>query len=198
MFTHFSTSLLSTVLSILVLAKMKYTSEFDPATQSAATNIDQDVGASRAEKYKNTQKEVLAWIFEVLNVSNEKQREYTDAGADLVDILKDGQLLCQIGNKYGLDLSPTAKCRNSRMPFVQMENIMFFLQFCEMVGVAHDEIFQTIDLFERKDPYQVVVTLMAFSRLASQKRPGVFKTAIGPRAARVKPQVPVKPFKLRL
>lgn len=83
------------------------------------------------------------------------------------------------------------------MPFVQMENILFFLQFCELVGMAHDEIFQTIDLFERKDPYQVVVTLMAFSRLAHAQKPHVFKTVIGPKAVKVKPQVPVKPLSLK-
>lgn len=167
------------------------------STQSAKTNLDQDLGLSREAKYRKSEKEVFEWICETLTILPGKRAEYTNANADLVDILKDGQLLCQIGNLYSLDSSPTIKCRNSRMPFVQMENIMFFLQFCEMVGVAHDEIFQTVDLFERKDPYQVIVTLMSLSRIAHALKPHVFKTVIGPKAVRVKPQVPVKPLSLR-
>lgn len=120
------------------------------------------------------------------------------ASSDLIEILKDGLLLCQIGDLFGLPQSPTAKYRNSRMPFVQMENIMFFLKLCEMVGVSHDEMFQTVDIYERKDPYQVVVTLMALSRLAYTTKPDIFKTVIGPKAVKIKPQVPVKPYKLRL
>lgn len=172
-------------------------SSFDPKSQSAPTNLDQDLEFLREAKYNNSQLEVSLWIFEVLNILAKQQEEYASAGADLVDILKDGQLLCKLGDLFELADPPTRKCRNSRMPFVQMENILFFLQLCELVGVAHDEIFQTVDLFERADPYQVVVTLMALSRIACVKKPAVFKKAIGPRAAKVKPQVPVKPFKLR-
>ena len=53
-------------------------------------------------------------------------------------------------------------------------------------GVAHDEIFQTVDLFEGKDPYQVVVTLMAFSRILHVRKQAVFRI-IGPKPAKVKP-----------
>lgn len=52
--------------------------------------------------------------------------------------------------------------------------------------MAHDEIFQTVDLFEGKDPYQVVVTLMAFSRILHGRKPAVFRI-IGPKPAKVKP-----------
>lgn len=165
------------------------------SAQSASTNLDQDLGLSREAKYRKSEDEVIEWICKTLTIPPNQQAEYYKAG--LVEILKDGQLLCRIGNLYDLDRSPTSKCRNSRMPFVQMENILFFLQFCEMVGVAHDEIFQTVDLYEGKDPYQVIVTLMSFSRIAHALKPHVFKTAIGPKAVRVKPQVPVKPFSLR-
>lgn len=170
---------------------------FDPASQSASTNLDQDLGYLRETKYNNAQKEVAQWIFETLNILTQQQQEYTAARADLVEIVKDGQLLCKLGDLFELAESPTRRCRNSRMPFVQMENILFFLQLCDMLGIAHDEIFQTVDLYERADPYQVVVTLMAFSRIGYLRKPGVFKRAIGPRVAKVRPQVPVKPFKLR-
>lgn len=176
---------------------MQPTQHIQHTKQSAHTNLDQDLGVSRESKYQKSHVEVLQWIYSVLKVLAQEQAQHAATGSDLMDVLRDGQKLCQIGNMYGLESSPTAKCRNSRMPFIQMENIMFFLQFCEMVGVAHDEIFQTVDLFERKDPYQVVVTLMAFSRIANRNQPDKFQTVIGPRKVRVKPQVPVKPLLLK-
>ena len=67
------------------------------------------------------------------------------------------------------------------MPFVQMENISHFLRACEMPPLnmpAHDR-FLTVDLYESKDPAQVLQCLGAFSRIANTVNPAKFPTAIG-------------------
>lgn len=69
------------------------------------------------------------------------------------------------------------------MPFIQMENISHFLRACEMPPLnmpAHDR-FLTVDLFESKDPAQVLQCLGAFSRVANSKNPAKFPHTIGPK-----------------
>jgi len=64
-----------------------------------------------------------------------------------------------------------------------MENISQFLRACEMPPLnmaAHDR-FLTVDLFEAKDPAQVLQTLSAFSRAAHAANPSQFPTSIGPK-----------------
>lgn len=163
--------------------------------QAASTNLDQDLHLSRDAKYKRSEKEVTDWVFDTLKVPQSERDEYHRRGCDLVEILKDGIFLCKIGDLLQLPQSPTRKCKSSKMPFVQMENILFFLKLCEIVGVAHDEIFQTVDLFESKDPYQVIVTLMSFSRKANEIKPEI--GVIGPKVVKIKPAVPRKPISLR-
>ncbi|QWW22966.1 hypothetical protein CA7LBN_001767 [Candidozyma auris] len=145
-------------------------------------------------KYKKSEKELKDWIYKTLHVSSERRKEFDDHNQDLLDILKDGEFLCRLGD-LALPGGPTKKYKNSRMPFVQMENISFFLQTCEHIGVPHEETFQTVDLFERNDPYQVIITLISFSRKANERNPEI--EVIGPKFVKVKPQVPKKPLKLR-
>lgn len=71
------------------------------------------------------------------------------------------------------------------MPFVQMENISHFLRACESPPLnlpAHDR-FLTVDLYESKDPAQVLQCLGAFSRAANKVNPSRFSTPIGPKRA---------------
>ena len=69
------------------------------------------------------------------------------------------------------------------MPFTQRENISHFLTACEMPPLelpAHDR-FLTVDLYDSKDPAQVMQCLGAFSRAANSVNPSKFPAAIGPR-----------------
>lgn len=68
-----------------------------------------------------------------------------------------------------------------------MENISHFLQACKSPPLnlqAHD-IFQTVDLYENKDPAQVLTCIGAFSRRANAVQPSKFPTVIGPRSKAV-------------
>lgn len=69
------------------------------------------------------------------------------------------------------------------MPFTQRENISHFLTACENPPFnlpSHDR-FLTVDLYDEKDPAQVIQCLGAFSRVASSINPSRFPTAIGPK-----------------
>lgn len=76
------------------------------------------------------------------------------------------------------------------MPFVQMENISHFLRACKAppLNLQEHDMFLTVDLYEAKDPAQVLQCLGAFSRAANNANPSRFPSAIGPRAAVLSPQ----------
>ncbi len=54
-----------------------------------------------------------------------------------------------------------------------MENINFFLKAAEEIGCPRMELFQTVDLFEMKNPVQVLDSLFSFARHAHDKNPNV-------------------------
>lgn len=130
---------------------------------SAFQNLERNTKTVRLEKYKASQEAASQWLTKTLQMEPSLR--------DLMDLLHDGVLLCKLGELVQPG-GPTARARPLKMPFVCMENILFFLQACADLGVPADETFQTVDLFEQQDPYQVVVTLMAFSRAAQRKQPG--------------------------
>ena len=71
------------------------------------------------------------------------------------------------------------------MPFVQMENISHFLRVCQAPPLslpAHD-IFLTVDLYESKDPAQVLQCIEAFSRKVSALHPERIPAAVGGKKA---------------
>jgi len=72
------------------------------------------------------------------------------------------------------------------MPFVQMENISLFLRACQAppLNLQQHDMFLTVDLYEQKDPAQVLQCIGAFSRAASTVNPSAFSTSIGPRSGR--------------
>ena len=67
------------------------------------------------------------------------------------------------------------------MPFVQMENISLFLEACKSppINLQSHDMFLTVDLYESKDPAQVLQCLGAFSRAANRLQPSRFPNPIG-------------------
>ena len=85
------------------------------------------------------------------------------------------------GRLVNMAVSPGVKYKASNMPFVQMENISHFLRACEMAPLnlpAHDR-FLTVDLYDGKDPAQVLQCIAAFSRRANAVNPSIFPYALG-------------------
>ena len=77
--------------------------------------------------------------------------------------------------------SPGLRYKESTMPFVQMENISHFLKACQNppMNLPPHDVFLTVDLYEAKDPAQVLQCLGAFSRRASAIQPARFPGALG-------------------
>lgn len=94
-----------------------------------------------------------------------------------MDILKDGVILCKLANK--LVPSSSIRFKASKMPFIQMENISSFLQVAREMGIPQYELFQTVDLYEAKNPAQVLQTLYSFSRHVAKQDNSV--PLLGPR-----------------
>ncbi|KAK2792957.1 hypothetical protein FQN51_001535 [Onygenales sp. PD_10] len=138
---------------------------------ASVTSLDKDLKNLRLSRYTpQAANEIQDWIEEVLHERLPK--------GDLLQLLKDGVILCRLVN---LAVSPGVKYRASNMPFVQMENISHFLRACQMapINLQPHDVFLTVDLYESKDPAQVLQCIRAFSRRANALQPGKFPRAIG-------------------
>ncbi|KAF2839992.1 hypothetical protein M501DRAFT_1002259 [Patellaria atrata CBS 101060] len=141
---------------------------------ASVSSLDQDMRKLRLSRYTpQAANEIRSWIESTLG-------EKLPPG-DLLEALKDGTALCKLAN---LVLPPPGiRFKKSAMPFMQMENISHFLKACESPPLnlpAHDR-FLTVDLYESKDPAQVIQCLGAFSRVAHSVNPSEFPATIGPR-----------------
>lgn len=147
---------------------------------ASVSNLDEDLRESRGAKYHALEPAVRAWLEQVAGP--------LPAGL-LLEALHDGVVLCRA--MAAIAPQVPCKCRASGVAFMQMENIALFLAAAQQLGVPHDELFQTVDLYEEKDPYAVALTLVSVSRKAAAVRPGV--PVIGPQVA--EKRAPVKPLK---
>ncbi|KAJ5125456.1 hypothetical protein N7526_007633 [Penicillium atrosanguineum] len=133
---------------------------------ASVTSLDKDLRNMRLSRYTpQAAAEVRDWIEEML-------REKLPS-SDLLEGLKDGTALCKLVN---MAVSPGVRYKQSSMPFVQMENISHFLRACQMppLSLPPHDVFLTVDLYEAKDPAQVLQCLAAFSRRANALQPSKF------------------------
>jgi len=100
------------------------------------------------------------------------------AGAPYEDVLQDGTVLCQLLNK--LHPGSVSKINTSGGQFKMMENITNFAKGIEKYGVPKQDIFQTVDLWEKKDISQVTTCLFALGR-TTYKHPEWPGPWLGPR-----------------
>lgn len=141
-------------------------------------SFDRDLKAKEKAKYDDRfgemEREARDWISEIL------KRDVGNDGTDLCETLKDGTILCELANV----VTPGGvRFKKSRMPFIQMENIAAFLRFCsESLRIPAHDLFQTIDLYERKNCFQVIQSLHTFSRYAVSQG-GLDARFLGPRMA---------------
>ncbi|XP_019870240.1 muscle-specific protein 20 [Aethina tumida] len=125
-----------------------------------------------SKRNKELESEVLNWIFAVLGEPVPK--------GEFEDILKDGVVLCNLANK----LSPGSvkKIQTKGTNFQLMENIQRFQAAAKAYGLPQEEIFQTADLFERRNIPQVALSLYALGRI-TQKHPEYNGPSLGPKMA---------------
>jgi len=102
--------------------------------------IDKELKAKQDAKYDaRLEAEVRQWIEAVT---------HDRLGADFADSLKSGVILCKLINA----IKPGAirNISNTKLAFQQMENIGNFLSACESIGMKRHDLFQTVDLYEKK------------------------------------------------
>lgn len=148
------------------------------------SSLDSDLSELRASKYDGASTaEVSAWISTVIG-------EELPKGEDLMDTLRDGTILCKLANT----IKPgCATSKKSSMPFVQMENIASFLKAASFLGVPQHELFETVDMYELRDPAQILVCLKALSRHAHKVNPDI--PVMGPKLGTPSPNAGKKNFK---
>lgn len=121
---------------------------------------------------KAQEKEVLEWIFAILGEPIPK--------GEYEDILKDGVVLCKLANK--MVAGSVKKIQERGTNFQLMENVQRFQAFMKKYGLPESEIFQTADLFERRNIPQVTLSLYALGRM-TQKHPEWTGPSLGPKMA---------------
>lgn len=103
-----------------------------------------------AYEYLCRQNEAKKWLEAILNETVE---------ADLSKSLSDGVLLCRVASIMFPD--KIKKWNSAQSPkFKHFENIETFLKLLEDIGMPKKDLFQPIDLFEKKNMPQVLNSLM--------------------------------------
>jgi len=114
--------------------------------------------------------EALGWIEAILG-EKLPQGNYDD-------VLKDGVVLCKFMNK----LSPGSinKINTTGAQFKMMENINKFQEACKKFGVPDIDVFQTVDLWEKRNLSVVTQCIMAIAR-ACYSHPEFTGPFLGPK-----------------
>lgn len=127
------------------------------ASHGPSYGLSAAVGAKIAGKRDpQAEREVLDWIEAVIGerLPNLPYEE----------VLRDGIVLCKLMNQ----LMPgyVQKINTSGGQFKMMENINKFQEGCKKYGVPEIDVFQTVDLWERRNIPQVTQCIFALGRTA--------------------------------
>ena len=134
---------------------------YKAAGEEVTEGLDAALARKMAAKYDlGLQAEVCDWVAG-LGVAVDGSSMDT-----FMTSLKDGVLLCQLVNKIRPGM--VKKVNKMKMPFMQMENIASFLTAATAIGVGSSESFQTVDLFEAKNPVAVLLCLSSLMRCATE------------------------------
>lgn len=99
------------------------------------------------------QEEVQHWIEAVLGL------EFT---SDFHTFLKDGVVLCRLMN--AVRPGTIKKVNKSAIPAFQMDNITQFIRALREFGVAEQDLFGTVDLYDGRNLQAVLRGLLSFGR----------------------------------
>jgi len=118
--------------------------------------------------------EAQSWIETVLG------RKFP-AGVTYDDYLRDGTVLCELMNKIQPNSIPKINPKG-QSDFKMMENINKFQAALKAYGLNDVDVFQTVDLWEKKDIGQVTTTLFALGR-ETYRHPEFKGPNLGPKPA---------------
>jgi len=113
----------------------------------------------------------LQWVYQVLGER--------PPNAPYDEILRDGQVLCRFAQKINPSLIP--RINSGPGQFKLMENIAAFQEACKRLGVRETDVFQTVDLWERRNVSQVTNCLSALGSVLQKTHPHL--PQFGPRVS---------------
>jgi len=123
-------------------------------------SLNRDISAKMAAKQDPAlESEAQAWVEAVNGEKFPKGVAYEDA-------LKDGIILCKLINK--LKPGSVPKITTKGGGFALRENVSAFCNAARAYGVPDNELFQTVDLFEKKNIGQVTLAIHALGRFAQK------------------------------
>lgn len=99
-------------------------------------------------------------------------------GLSYEDALRDGIILCKLMNRLQPGIIP--KINTSGGDYKMMDNLSQFQKACVKYGVADVDLFQTVDLWDRKNIVHVTTTIFAIGRTC-YKHPEFRGPFLGPR-----------------
>jgi hypothetical protein len=135
-----------------------------------------DVASTLASKYDPAiEAETRKWLQEVTG----------EEVGDFHETMKSGEFLCRLANKLRPD--SVKKISKAKAPFVMMENIGNYLKAASSFGMKEVDLFQTVDLFEKKNMTAVLNHLYSLGRLSS-RLPGYSGPSIHVQAINVDPE----------
>lgn len=128
---------------------------------------------TKAQRDPELENQALDWVEANLGQKIDRSKPYED-------VLKDGIILCNLMNK----LMPGCikKIDMKGGGFALMQNIERFQVAAKDYGVPIREVFQTVDLWERKNIPQVTLCIHALGRVA-QTRDDYRGPILGPKMA---------------
>ncbi|KAL3313441.1 Muscle-specific protein 20 [Cichlidogyrus casuarinus] len=145
------------------------------ANQVKPSGLSRDVRKKLdGKRDADLEEQILDWIETNLGSKLDRTKPFED-------ILKNGIVLCNLMNKLMPDSVKKINA-DPKMPFKIMENINAFLQAAQKYGVPANDLFQTVDLFEKKDIGQVGQCLLALGRTC-QTHPEYTGPQLGPKLA---------------
>ncbi|CDH54005.1 calponin transgelin [Lichtheimia corymbifera JMRC:FSU:9682] len=132
-------------------------------------DVSRKIQAKYSIEYEQQARE---WIEQIINEAL--------PNTDFHTCLKDGVVLCKVIGKL---VPGKGKYKVSKVPFAQVRHL-YAGCFCgaKDLGVPPHDLFQTVDLFEKKNMTQVVDTIFAVSRYAHEA--GACSSILGPKLAK--------------
>jgi len=149
------------------------------ATRPRGYGLTAEIKSKLAAKYDlDKEQEARIWIESVLGepMVEDADPDEPIGAKGFQAALKDGIFLCRLATEV---TGTNVKHNKMKVPFKQMENINNFLVACEKFGVNKTDLFQTVDLYENQNMWQVVCTIHALGRKAQSN--GFDGPSLGPR-----------------
>ncbi|KAG0411596.1 hypothetical protein HPB47_011268 [Ixodes persulcatus] len=131
-------------------------------------------GRIASKRDPELESQILDWIEEVLE-ARLPQGPYEE-------VLRDGVVLCKVMNALQPGIIP--KINTTGGQFKKMENIVMFQNAAKQWGVPEIDVFQTVDLWEKRNIPQVSQCILALGR-ACYLHPEYEGPCLGPKPAEI-------------